>query len=334
MAYAPGDLILDDHYNTFSTGSASGAANHTVANINSVWGVGNGDRGYGQSTVITPVTAGQLITAAQWSTLITRLNSVSGHQTNTGSGLTQPTSGNIISFIDTLATKINTAYSQRATFFQRGITTTGVNLDTAWVTTFPTTNQQTRTVTFGSADQARYFFNAGGRINIALSVINGTDTSKETAWTNLINSGVGTFSFDNTTSTRSGVGYTLSINNFGLGFWDMLTSDQIIFRLSSDATPYTANYVEIRARVSGSTGSNGGLGNVITFTIIYNDGAADEQVPPPPYTPPTAPPGSVSEPPVQGEFFDSLNLTLRARCDIIYPETTYLTNTWGTATVS
>jgi hypothetical protein len=333
MAYAQGDIILDDHYNIFATGGADGTANHSVANINSIWGVGSGDKGYGQSTVLEAVTAGELITASQWSTMIARLDSVLGHQTNAGTDLTQPTTGDIIAFIDTLSGNISTAYTDRGNFFQRGTTTTGSNLDTTWSSTFPTTNSQTRTVTFSSSDAARYFFNAGGRINIALSVLNSTDNDKESSWNTLINTGVGTFSFDYTSSSRSGTGSTLSINNFSAGFWDMTNTDTTIFRLSSTATFYTANYVEILCRVTGTAGDNGGLGNVLTFTINYNDGSSDDQTTVA-YTPPTDPPGSVSNPPVQGDFGDTLNLTLRARCDIIYPETTYLTDTWGTATVS
>jgi hypothetical protein len=333
MAYAQGDIILDDHYNIFSTGLASGAANHNVANINSVWGSGFGDKGYGQSSTLTPVAAGNLITATQWSTLIARLDSVRRHQINAGSDLIQPTTGNIVTFLSTLSQRVADAYNGRAAFFSRGATQVGSNLDTGWVSDYPTSISQTRTVTFAGPDQARYFFNAGGRINLVFSVINGLDNAKEISWTELINNGLGTFSLDYTSSSRSGSGYNVSINNLSLGFWDLTTQDQIIFRLSSNTAAYAANYVDIYARVAGTTGGNGGKGTQVIFTIVYVDNAADQMVAPS-YTPPTTPPGSVAVFPVQGNFFDSVNMTLRVRCDIIYPETTYLTDTWGTATVS
>ena len=49
MAYAQGDSILDDHYNIFATGNAAGSGDHSVANINTIWGSGDGvNKGYGQ----------------------------------------------------------------------------------------------------------------------------------------------------------------------------------------------------------------------------------------------------------------------------------------------
>ena len=65
MAYASGDLILRDHYNTFATGSAAGTANHAVANINTVWGVGNGNKVYVQSSTLIEVSEGVVVKAKQ-----------------------------------------------------------------------------------------------------------------------------------------------------------------------------------------------------------------------------------------------------------------------------
>ena len=41
---------------------------------------GTGDAGYGQSNVVTAVSAGSTITATQWTTLLARLNSIRQHQ--------------------------------------------------------------------------------------------------------------------------------------------------------------------------------------------------------------------------------------------------------------
>ena len=306
MAYAQGDPILRDHYNTFATGSATGAANHAVANINSVWGVGNGDKGYGQSTVLTAVAAGDIITAAQWSTLLARLNTVLTHQAGAGSGITSPVTGDIITYLSTLQTNVTNAYNNRANYSISGATTT-TNYSATWNTATPTTFQQARTITFGSADAARYFFNSGGRITIGFSTTNAADTTKEQDWNTLLATNLGTLTFGWASSTRSGTGGTVSINGLGIGFWDLLSTDQTIIRLASSTSAYTSNYVEVLAKISGTAGSNGGLGTTITFTINYNDGVTDN-------------------------FNDAINFSITTAIGVIVPETTYLTDTWGTVT--
>ena len=319
MAYAQSDLILHDHYNIFATGNADGSANHAVANINTVWGVGSGAKGYGQTSTLTPVAATapfDTVTATQWSTLLARLNSILTHQAGAGSGITSPVTGDLIAYISTLSGKVTDAFNNSANFNSiRGATTTGANLDNAWSQVSPTSFSQTRTVTFQSADQARYFFNAGGRINLALTTVSGTDNAKEQGWTNLLNNGIGTLSLDFSTSTRSGTGYTSGGTiNPGTGYWDLTGTDQLLIRLYDTTAAYTSNYVEIFAKVTGTAGSNGGLGTIITFTINYIDNAADTVY-------------NASTP-------DIINMTMRNRIDIIKPEISNLTDVWGTITVA
>jgi hypothetical protein len=269
MAYAQGDLILDDHYNTFATGNADGTTNHAVANINTVWGVGNGNKGYGQTSTLSAVSAGSTVTATQWSTMISRLNSILTHQSGTAST---------------------------------------TNYDGTWNVAAPTTFSQSRTVTFASGDAARYFFNAGGRVAIVLSSPSGgADTAKEQSITALANS-VGTLYIDQSTSGRTGSGQTLTTNGSSIGFWDLTTSNQTLITLTCTNANYTTNTVTIAARISGTTGSNGGIGNLITFDITYNDAAND------------------------GAWNDAINMVLRAAVQITPPETTNLTDVWGTVT--
>jgi hypothetical protein len=320
MAYTTGDLILDDEYNIFATGNAAGTGNNGVANINTVWGVGNGDLGYGQTTTLTAVAAGATVTATSWSTLVARLNSILNHQAGSGSGITAPTAGNVIAVLSTLSTNISTAYTNRLNFNgTRGTTTGGSNLDGTWNSTTPTTFQQVRTVTFASSDQMRYFFNSGGRINLILTTVSGTDNSKESSWTNMLNNGVGTLSIDATTSQRSGTGYTVTTNGFANGFWDFTTSNVTLFRLTETTAAYNTNYVEVLAQVTGTAGSNGGKGNVLTLTINYNDQAADQVF-------------AADKTAVTAQ--DQINMTMRTRIDVLRPETTNLTDVWGTITVA
>lgn len=310
MAYQAGDLILDDEYNTFATGSADGTANHSIANINTIWGVGNGDRGYGQTTTLSAVTAGSTITATQWSTLIARLNSILTHQFGVGSGITSPVAGNVITAISSLSGNITTAFNNRANFNNtRSSVTSDTTRNGTWDAASPTTFQQVRTVTFTSADTARYFFNAGGRLQLKLSASGAAGTTKESTWVTLINTNLAAMNLDFTTSGRTGTGATLTTNGSAIGYWDLTTSDQTLIRLTEDTSPYTANYLDILCRVAGAAGTNGGLGTQVIFTIDYVDGATDT-------------------------FDDSVNLTINCQVDVYKPETTNLTDVVGSVTVA
>lgn len=309
MAYAQGDIILRDHYNLFATGSSGGTPNNAVANINTLWGTGFADAGYGQSGSLAAVAAGDTVTATQWSTLISRLNTMRTHQTGVGSGLSSPVTGDIITYLGTLNSSISSAYNDRLAFNSLRGTPSTTNYDATWNSATPTTFQQIRTVSFSDGDKARYFFNAGGRITLTFSVPSGgSDTTKETAWTSLLGSKLASLHFDQSTSTRTGSGGTLNIDGSSLGYYDMTTSNQTLIRLVDTTTAYTGNYVEVLARSNGSSTANGDKGNVLTFTINYVDGAQDT-------------------------FAGAINMSVRAAVTITPPTTSAgLSDSWGTIT--
>ena len=73
MAYTSGDTIEAAHYNAF------------VASVNALWGSGSSNRGLGQTTTISTVSATDTIAATQWSTLLDRIRSISDHYGTDGS---------------------------------------------------------------------------------------------------------------------------------------------------------------------------------------------------------------------------------------------------------
>jgi hypothetical protein len=307
MAYVTGDIILDDEYNIFATGNAAGTGDNNVANINTIWGIGNGDRGYGQTTTLTAVDTSTTVTATQWSTLVARLNSILTHQSGSGSGITAPVAGNVISVLSNLGTNITTAFNNRLNFNSiRGATTTGSNFDNAWSATSVT---RTLTVTFASSDQARYFFNAGGRLSLVLTPVDFNANTKENNWASLVNA-VGTIHLDAYSSTRTGTGETVTTNGLANGYWELGTSNTTLLRLTEATSPYTANFIDIQARVAGTAGTNGGKGTQVIFDINYTDGSDD------------------------AGFDDAVSATFRQRIDIVRPATTNLTDVWGTITIA
>jgi hypothetical protein len=304
MSYAQGSLIDAADYN--------GLASTNASNVAYVLGTGSGTYGYGQSiTSIASVSVAGTITATQWAGLVHSINKVLGHQGGAAAQLASGsnigiTAGATIAAFANVATAVTTIGTNRLNFNStRGTLVTGANFDATFSTS---TFTRTITVTFASADQARYFFNAGGRFSLVFSPSGLTDNNKETSYTDLMNA-IGTLHLDAETSTRTGTGETLTTNGLAIGYWDLTTSNQTIIKLTSDNANYTANTLEVLMRVAGAAGSNGGLGTQVIYDITYTDGA-DEA------------------------FDDAVSGTFRHRVDITPPETTFLSNSWGVFGVS
>lgn len=114
-------------------------------------------------------------------------------------------------------------------------------------------------VIFSSVDSRRHFFNAGGEIRFAASIINGTG-AKTNAWVGMFTS-MGNVKFSyNATSASSGTGS--SIGNFNLS-----TGYQTVF-IKSGTSTYSDNYVSIKAKGEQSI-------NTVTFLIEFYDGVSN-----------------------------------------------------------
>jgi hypothetical protein len=158
-----GGLIQAADYNGFVS-TTSGA------NLNDIWSTGSGDKGWGQ-TAVANVSAGGTVTAAQWASLVNNL-ATSGSQTNTTlTSRTAPVAGNVIAVLANVNADLTSVTTNRGNAAAVGTeygtftgttskTTATGSGQTTWTITF------THTVTFASADAARYFFNAGGRVRL------------------------------------------------------------------------------------------------------------------------------------------------------------------------
>ena len=317
MAYTSGGTIQALDYNLLAWGgNTTNTYTSATNNLAVVWGIGTGQFGYGQDvSLISAVTAATTVTATQWAGLVYTVNKTLGHQAGTAALLTGAvqggnigiTAGATITAFANVSAAVTTVTTDKHNFNStRGSTTASANFDG---TAFDATSfTQTITVTFDSADKARYFFNSGGRLDLVLSPVDLTGNAKEQSYTDLMNA-VGTLSLDALTSTRSGSGETLTTDGLAIGYWDLTSSDQTILTLTSDNSTYTGNTLEIKVKVAGAAGTNGGLGTQVVYSIVYTDGA-DEA------------------------FDDAVSGTFRHRIDVIRPEVTYLADVWGTITVS
>jgi hypothetical protein len=325
MTYSSGGLIQATDYNTFiSTGSP---------NINNIWSTGSTDSGWGQTAVGT-VSTGGTVTATQWASLVNTLASM-GSQTNTTiTARSAPTAGQTISVLAAVSTDITNCNTNRANAAAVGststtwtgsaakTTTTGSG-NTAWTITF------TDTVTFPSADQARYFFNAGGRIYLTMNK-SSTGLDSDADWNTFIGK-VGTISFTGiaasktlagtayTGTTRTGgTGGTQTTLSTGTGFYSLTVgaAATTIFQLNDDLSVYTGDTVIITVSRPTTT--------TLTFTTTWNS---------------TARTGAGQNTQISGGTdttspFSAYGTAPVVLCRFVPPSTTYLTNTWGTPTVA
>ena len=301
MAYAQGGLIEATDYNNLLNGTNQ---------LNTVWGVGNGDAGYGQTALATKA-ATNTVAATEWAGFINTLNSVRAHQTGSGSGITAVTAGQTVNHLSTLQTQVNNAYTSRGSFLLQGSTTTGT-VDT----TFPGAGAtaafsyfRDTNVTFIGANAARYFFNAGGQINFVCSATSAVANARSNTLRDMINQIGGLGAFRNTTNTgRTGTGGTIIANNTAFGYRNLTTSAQTI--VDNDvAGTYAAHNVILQAFCNTSDTTNGSISASVVFRLFMTAPADDA-------------------------FGGPLDINVSVRADIVFPSTTYLSNTWGTPSIT
>ena len=316
MTYTSGGLIQATDYNGFVSTTAG-------ANINDIWSTGFTSYGYGQSAISTVSTAGS-ITATQWATLVNTLSSLGSQTGTTLTARTAPTAGTVISVLAAVNTDITNVTANRNNAVAVGSQFTGwsgTNSKTAATSGATWTIVFTNTVTWASAAAARYFFNGGGLIKLDVSKT-ATGDLGDPEWNDLAStlcgdiwiSGVGTAhtiagtSYTGTTKI-GGTGTPSTLQN-SLGWYNLTTSDQVIYKQFADTAPYTTNFIQHQAKTAGS-----GTQLVITTTWSASDGD-----------------------PISGGTAASGATPGTAPCTICTyypPSTTYLTSaSWGTPTVA
>ena len=315
MTYSSGGLIQATDYNGFVSTNA--------ANINDLWSTGSSDKGYGQSAISTVSTAGT-ITATQWASLVNTLSSI-GNQTNTTlTARSAPTAGTLISILAAVNTDITNVTTNRNNALAVGSQFTGwsgTNSKTAATTGATWSIVFTNTVTFASADAARYFFNGGGLIKLDVSKT-ATGALGDPEWNDLATtlcgdiyiSGAGTahtiaaVSYTGVTKV-GGTGTPSTLQN-SLGWYNLTTSDQVIYKQFADTSPYTANFIQHSAKTATA-------GTQLVITTLWSASDGD------PISGGTASSGATP---------GTAPTTI---CTYFPPSTTYLTSaSWGTPTVA
>ena len=325
MTYTAGGLIQATDYNGFVSTNAS-------ANVNGIWATGTSDAGYGQSAMST-VSAAGTITATQWASLVNNITSIASHQGTAITSRSAPVTGNTINILADLNTDLTNLTTSRGNAAASGseiVSFTGTTAktsgtgsgSTAWTITF------THTVTFPSADQARYFFNAGGRIRIRFSKTS-TGQLADAEWNDLAGTLCGQIYITGGTSTQTiaGAGYTGTTKSGGTGtptilatttgWYDLTTGDTNIYKQFADTAPYTGQFINVAAKTAGT-----GTQLVLTTTWVDPGGS-----------------GTGSSDVISGgtDTTSPFSAFGTAPCTLVtafVPSSTYLTNSWGTPTIA
>lgn len=325
MTYSAGQTIVATDYNGFVSTTAG-------ANVNDVWAAGATDKGWGQ-TALGTVSAAGTITATQWASLVNTLSSM-GSQTSTAlTSRTAPIAGNTINILSALNADLTSVTTNRGNAAAVGSQFTGWTGTTAKTTATGSgsaawTITYTHTVTWASAAAARYFFNAGGLIKWQVGKTS-TGQLADAEWNDLAGTLCGTIwisgRVNSASQTIAGTPYTGTTKIGGTGtpttlttttgWYQLLTTDTLIYKQFADTAPYTGQFIQINAKTAGS-------GTQLVLTTTWTDpggsgtGSSDN------ISGGTAPTGV------------TLGTAPATVVSYFPPATTYLTNSWGTPTVA
>lgn len=309
MTYAQYGKIEASDFNTIvGTPTTS-----TTGELNAVWAIGNGNKGLGQ-TAVTQVTQYNTIGYTDWASTINTVSNIASHQGSSITSITPPTSGTKITYLNALTTNINTVTTNRLNAASQGSTSSTNTTATAWSSSLTFTH----TITFSNANQARYFFNAGGQIALTFYSPSGTGIN---ALFNSLATACGTIVLSSPTSgtctisstsyngiTKVGGSGTVDTISANSGYYGLTTVNTLVFKQLASGTPsgYVNSFISVYMRTNGTQLSNGDNGNIITITTIWD------------------------------EIPDGLTVLSGTQTTVTIrpPSSTYITNSWGTPTVS
>lgn len=249
-----------------------------------VLGSGSGNKGYGQTLSSSQVGQYSKITVAQWANLRNDIARARQHQTGVTLGNIAPEDPGYIAGSNL---PIPTAAKQVRESWRAAYLSMATDADTNYLTAPPPVGQASRSdlvtpqirntvwngtiiqtvqITWPTADEARYFFNTGSQIEFSADRSGGSAGLKNGTWTAML-AGMGVIAMNYTQTTCTGTGVTSS-----LGFYDLTTTNNLIFEKDAPSGYYAANKYYIYARVN-DTGANR---RILYFDINFGD----DSVPP------------------------------------------------------
>jgi hypothetical protein len=260
MAYVAGDKITTAEYNDLLLNST------ITPGINHI--IGSGDLYHGLGEVgLNTVSVHQQITATQWNSLFTAMDNLANHTNDTITSTSQRSAGDLIEIKSAITADLATlaASVQAGCPNATALTTSVAQQTTAASARWNVSHIVEQSTTFNSANEMRWFFNAGGKIQINVtrtSNAGSAATSKDQAIDDLIDS-LGDFKIKSQSSEYSNDGSTdvnilgdgSSAYDLNIGFYDLTTSYQTILVLRQDWQTYEFMNFKIEAKLDAAPGT-------------------------------------------------------------------------------
>jgi hypothetical protein len=219
-------------------------------------GTGSVSRGYGQTTFGNSKNTGDTISANDFNNIRYDLLNASAHQN--GSAVALSLAGNVSGQLinstdpDAFLPYASTVDSDRFNCHSSRKSTAAAG-SASRVSSWASSVSAVYTLNFSSADQARYFWNGGGKIRFASSRTGGAASAQNTSWSSLLSS-AGTQEFGGS-----------SVYGWGTG-------SSSLYSIFSSA-PYASNTYNISASTNVSNSS--GAASVFYFTLTWSDPYVD-----------------------------------------------------------
>ena len=247
-----------------------------------VLGNGSGNSGYGQQAriVSTAVAEGTKVTINEWANL--RFDIINAYKHINGSNPTTAvvSEGNTIRYTSSFTPDTGTLDVPQKQYddWADNITTNrftigaGESSTTAATTSSRTTawvSQCECVIQFywDNANDARYWFNSGGKIRISAARSGGAGTAQNTSWTSLL-SAAGTQNFG------GAVPSTGTTPNNGTN-WYKTTSTFQTFYTATASSPYGSNNYRLQARCVSVPSNSGGTAASGEIRVLFTDGYTD-----------------------------------------------------------
>lgn len=235
----------------------------------SLLGVGSATRGYGQTVQSTDYAVGTRIEKAQWDLLRYDIINIRTHQDGSPPLIVSINAGDVISFgaaspNTNFNTLLDTAIANRFNIGPGRSMVSAIGSKT-YTSGWSTQASCVITATFSNANQARYFFNSGGKIRISSTRTGGAVTQQNNAWSSILTA-IGLKEFGANTDPF-------------VNFYTLTSSYQTFYQTSL-TTSYSANNYKLEAKCNVSNNSSG-TATTVDIRVTLNDTYVDVDPTPP-----------------------------------------------------
>ena len=254
-----------------------------------VLGFGSGNFGYGQQARIqsTAVTDDSKVTINEWANLRYDIINAYKHQNGSNPTTAVVAEGDSIRYTTSFTPDTGSLdvpqrqydYWADDLITYRFLIAAGESASTGVVSSSKTTSWLSQCVCtiqiyWSNSNDARYWFNSGGKVRISASRSGGAATNQNTSWTSLLSS-AGTQSFGAATPS------TGTSPNDGTN-WYKTTSTFQTYYTATASSPYGSNTYQLQARCVDQPSNSGGSASQLEIRVLFTDPYVDPGVGVPP----------------------------------------------------